>query len=164
MKVPFSGVIAATLSRLRGSPTAPTGALAARTVNDATSEGKPFTDVELKAAHEYFAAARQVVQLFDSIRSRQIATDAEKTIESFDRAERNHIWLGMRAIFPPATRCVASLEADILIGKKLLVRFGDGERVVRYAPAVKKQLQKLRVKHHPKELDSARSDLPQVSL
>ncbi|MBU6455322.1 MAG: hypothetical protein KGS72_26360 [Cyanobacteria bacterium REEB67] len=164
MKVPFIGVIAAVWDRLRGSPAAQTGALAPRTVSNAASEDKPFTDVELKAASEYFAAARQVVQLFDSIRSRQIATDAEKTIESFDRAERNHIWLGMRAIFPPATRCVASMDADILIGKKLLVRFGDGERVVRYAPAIRKQLQKLRAKHHPKELDSARFNLPQVSL
>ena len=161
MKVPVIGAI---LARLRGSPTALTGALAPRTVSNATSEGKPFTDIELKAAREYFAAARQVVQLFDSIRSRQIATDAESIIETFDRAERNHIWLGMRAIFPPATRCVASLETNVLIARGLLVRFGNGEPVVRYAPAVKKQLQKLRAKHHPKELESSGPHLPRISL
>jgi hypothetical protein len=109
---------------------------------------------------EYFGAARQLVALFDSIRSRGIASDADEVLENFKKAEFKFVWLGLRTVFPPAFRTIASCEPATLERNGFLERVDGKESILRYAPAMARHLNKMRMQYHPRELDSHLENRP----
>ena len=120
---------------------------------------------ELNAAEratviEYFGAARQLVSLFDSIRGRGIASDADEVMEAFKQAEFKFVWLGLRTVFPPSFRRIDSCEPEALERRGYLARVEGDECPLRYAPAMDRHLRKMRLQFHPRELDSHLENRP----
>ena len=116
--------------------------------------GSSSPQLNATAVVEYFGATRKLVGLFDSIRSRRRASDADQVMEAFKQAEFKLIWLGLRTVFPPAVRALNSCEPTHLERNGFLSRAQEGEVVMRYEPAMVRHLTNLRKQFEPCELDS----------